>query len=93
MRKRTNPTRELIESLLKKAAGLKGLTHREAAVLLDCDLPEENEKMFRLAEQIKRISTATVSSCSRPCISPITASTAVLIAPIIIKINISAGKS
>ena len=46
--------KELIESLLKKAAGLKGLTHREAAVLLDCDLPEENEKMFRLAEQIKK---------------------------------------
>ena len=41
--------KELIEALLQKAASLKGLTHREAAVLLDCDLPEENEKMYRLA--------------------------------------------
>ncbi len=46
--------KELIESLLQKAAGLKGLSHREAAVLLDCDLPEQNEKMYRLAEQIKK---------------------------------------
>ena len=46
--------KELIEALLQKAASLKGLTHREAAVLLDCDLPEENEKMYRLAEQIKK---------------------------------------
>lgn len=46
--------KELIEALLQKAASLKGLTHREAAVLLDCDLPEESEKMYRLAEQIKK---------------------------------------
>ncbi|HCC01087.1 MAG TPA: [FeFe] hydrogenase H-cluster radical SAM maturase HydG, partial [Ruminococcaceae bacterium] len=26
---------------------------REAAVLLDCDLPDEVEKMFTLAEEIK----------------------------------------
>ena len=44
----------LKKQLLQKAASLKGLTHREAAVLLDCDLPEENEKMYRLAEQIKK---------------------------------------
>lgn len=45
--------RELIESILKKAAEYKGLTHREAAVLLDCKLDDLNEKMFSLAKEIK----------------------------------------
>ncbi len=59
--KKNKSNKELIEAPAAKAASLKGLTHREAAVLLDCDLPEENEKMYRLAEQIKKISTGTVS--------------------------------
>ena len=46
--------KELISSLIERAADCKGLTHREAAVLLECDLPEENEKMFTLAKQIKQ---------------------------------------
>ena len=45
--------RALIESILEKAKNFKGLTHREAAVLLDCDLPDLNEKMKSLAKQIK----------------------------------------
>ncbi len=45
--------RELIESLIERAKDLKGLNHREAAVLLDCDLPDLNEKMFSLAREIK----------------------------------------
>jgi len=45
--------RALIESILEKAKNFKGLTHREAAVLLDCDLPDLNEKMQSLAKQIK----------------------------------------
>lgn len=44
----------LIESLIEKAALRKGLPHREASVLLACDDPEMNEKIFRLAEQIKK---------------------------------------
>ena len=32
--------RALIESLLEKAASCKGLSHREAALLLECDQPE-----------------------------------------------------
>ena len=44
----------LIDQIIAKAEQRKGLTHREAAVLLDCDIPEKNERMFRLAEQIKR---------------------------------------
>lgn len=31
--------KELISSLIERAADCKGLTHREAAVLLECDLP------------------------------------------------------
>ncbi len=45
--------RELIESLIEKAGSYKGLSHREALILLDCDIPELNEKMFDLARKIK----------------------------------------
>lgn len=45
--------KELIESLIERARDCKGLSHREAAVLLDCDIPELNEKMFSLAKEIK----------------------------------------
>ena len=45
--------RQLIDSIIKKAKECKGLNHREAAVLLECDLEDENEKMFRLAKEIK----------------------------------------
>ena len=43
----------LIESLLAKAEERKGLGHREASVLLACDIPELNERMYKLANQIK----------------------------------------
>ncbi|MCQ2170000.1 MAG: [FeFe] hydrogenase H-cluster radical SAM maturase HydG [Bacteroidales bacterium] len=46
--------RALIESILDKAALCKGLTHREAAVLLDCNIPDLVERTFRLAEEIKK---------------------------------------
>lgn len=45
---------KLIQEILKKASEMKGLTHREAAVLLECDIDEENEKMFKLAMDIKQ---------------------------------------
>ncbi|MBR7118705.1 MAG: [Lentisphaeria bacterium] len=51
--KANRSNRELIDQLIEKAALCKGLSHREAAVLLDCDLPEQNEKIFALAKQIK----------------------------------------
>ena len=35
--------RELVDAILKKAAECKGLSHREAAVLLECELPEEKD--------------------------------------------------
>ncbi len=45
---------DLIDAILDKARQKKGLTHREAAVLLDCDIPEKNEEIFALANQIKK---------------------------------------
>lgn len=49
---RTN--RELIDKILKKARERKGLSHREAAVLLDCELEDKNQEIYALAEQIKK---------------------------------------
>ena len=46
--------RPLFDQILAKAATYKGLTHREAAVLLECPLPEYKEKLFALAKEIKR---------------------------------------
>ena len=46
--------KEYIEQILEKAKECRGLSHREASVLLACELPEENEKIFALAEQIKK---------------------------------------
>ena len=51
---RNKSNRGLIESILNKAAGMKGLNHREAAVLMDCDLPEMNERIHDLAREIKK---------------------------------------
>lgn len=45
---------ELIDNILEKAKLRKGLSHREAEVLLDCDIPEKNEEIYKLAEQIKK---------------------------------------
>ena len=53
---------ELIDKILEKArpqktetgAFCQGLTHREASVLLACDIPEKVEEMKLLAEEIKQ---------------------------------------
>ena len=44
----------LIAGIIERARDAKGLTHREAALLLECDLPEENAKMMALAKEIKQ---------------------------------------
>ena len=44
----------LIDSIIEKARLRKGLTHKEAAVLLDCDIEEKNQEIYALAEQIKK---------------------------------------
>lgn len=46
--------RQLVESLLEKALLFKGLNHREAAVLLECDEPDLIEQIFHLAKEIKQ---------------------------------------
>ena len=44
----------LINSLIEKAKLRKGLSHREASVLLACDIEEKNQEIYKLAEQIKK---------------------------------------
>ena len=46
--------RVLISSLIEKARECRGLSHREAAVLLECDQPDLTEELFRLAKEIKQ---------------------------------------
>lgn len=43
----------LLMSILDKAAQFKGLTHREAAVLLACDVKEINDRIFETAIKVK----------------------------------------
>jgi len=43
----------LIDAVLEKAHARKGLSHREASVLLACDLPEQNQSILELAKQLK----------------------------------------
>lgn len=45
---------ELIEKILEKARLKKGLSHREAIVLLNCENQEKNEEIFKLANEIKQ---------------------------------------
>ncbi len=45
---------ELINEILKKAKLGKGLTHREASILLACEDKEKNEEIFSLAKKIKQ---------------------------------------
>ncbi|MBQ9503170.1 MAG: [Lentisphaeria bacterium] len=46
--------RALLEEILAKAKKHKGVSHREALVLLDCTLGDVNEKIFSLAREIKQ---------------------------------------
>lgn len=45
--------REVIRAILEKAKEMKGISHREAAVLLECELEEENKEIEKLAKEIK----------------------------------------
>ena len=46
--------RELIVSILNKAKQMKGLSHREASVLLACELEDQNQEIYALAKKIKQ---------------------------------------
>ena len=45
--------RPLLLNILEKARKCRGVTHREAAVLLECDQPDLNEEILSLAKEIK----------------------------------------
>jgi len=45
---------ELIDKIIEKAKLRKGLSHREASVLLACEDKEKTEEIYNLAEQIKK---------------------------------------
>ncbi|MBD8948001.1 MAG: [FeFe] hydrogenase H-cluster radical SAM maturase HydG [Clostridiales bacterium] len=45
---------KLIDEIIEKAKLRKGLSHREASVLMACDLPEKIAECYDLAEQIKK---------------------------------------
>ena len=46
--------KELITKLIEKAKLCKGLSHREASVLLACDIEEKNQEIYELAAKIKQ---------------------------------------
>ena len=45
--------RALMEEILAKAGEYKGISHREAALLLECDDPEITTRIYALANEIK----------------------------------------
>ncbi len=51
--KQNKSNRDLVFSLIERAKDCRGLTHREAAVLLECDIPEANSAIRELAVKIK----------------------------------------
>ena len=45
---------DLIDSIIAKARLKKGLSHREASVLLACELEDKNQEVYALANEIKK---------------------------------------
>ena len=45
---------EVIDQIIAKAKLKKGLNHREASVLLACEIPEKVQEVYDLAQQIKK---------------------------------------
>lgn len=46
--------REIVNSIIEKASNCKGISHREAAILLECNDNEMIEKIYSLAREIKQ---------------------------------------
>lgn len=46
--------KEMIEALIERARNCKGLSHREAALLLECEDPVLIDKMYHVAKEIKQ---------------------------------------
>lgn len=51
---RNRENRVLLEEILEKAGQFKGLSYRDAAVLLECELEDVKNRVFSLAEHIKK---------------------------------------
>lgn len=51
--KKNKSNRQLIEEILEKARTFRGLSHKEATVLLECDIDDLNESIKSLAREIK----------------------------------------
>ena len=45
---------KLIDEILEKAKLRQGLSHREASVLLACEMPDKIQQIYALAEQLKK---------------------------------------
>lgn len=45
---------KFIDAILEKAKLRKGLSHREASVLLACEMPDKIQQIYALAEQLKK---------------------------------------
>ena len=46
--------REVIDRILTQAREMKGISHQDALVLLDCELEDKNQEIFQLARDIKQ---------------------------------------
>ena len=84
---------ELIDQILAKAKECKGLTHREASVLLACEMPDKIQEMYELAAEIKKEFYGNRIVLFAPLYCPITVSTVVYTVRIIKRIHISPGKN
>ena len=51
--KKNKSNKEVVNAILEKAKLAKGISHKEAAVLMECDIPECNEEMRKIAIDIK----------------------------------------
>ena len=61
-----------IDAILEKAKQMKGITHKEALVLLDCEM----RRFMNLLKRSKKSFTATVLLCLLRCICQTTVSMA-----------------
>lgn len=52
--KANKDNRDLIDKIIKKAEAMKGISHREAALLLECDMEDKIQRIYKLAKKIKQ---------------------------------------
>ena len=85
--------KELILSIIEKAKKLKGISHREASVLLACEDPELIQKVYDLAIKIKEEFYGNRIVMFAPLYLQTTVLTDVLTVHIITKTKISEEKN